>query len=143
MVRPLPTGDKPRKTSDPVDGILTRIRALLPDALIRLLDELARCPRQQLGGRIIVHEYMLEELMGAIHGHMEHTAREHPARKQMERTHQRKRKPSKLTLERLEKIERWRVQKTPVSWNAIDNRLGMYHGGARQLWRDAHKRGWI
>jgi hypothetical protein len=124
---------------DPVEDILDRIRALSAadrDRLVRLLE---LWPADQFAGYKVVPKDALQSMVGGI-AYLINKSLE--IGQQLARTHQRKRKPSKTTLERLKKIEQWRAEKPPVSWTMIARRLGMQPDGARQLWRDARKNGW-
>jgi hypothetical protein len=127
----------PNNSIDPVEHIAELIRGLSGTDR----DRLEQLPADELAGYRFVPKDVLESMLGGI-AYLFNQAM--AIGRKLARTHQLKRQPSRITQERLQKISRWRAEKpTPVSWTVIGKRLAMRPDGARKLWRDAPKRGWI
>lgn len=140
MVRKTTPSDNPSTPSDPIADILNRIRALTPEDRERLFRTLNDWPPEQMAGLRLIGHQAFEDLVDRAEGWLNDLINVCDQLRTIKRTHQQKRRPSKHTLDALKKIQKWRSEK--ASWAVIDRRLGFKSGGARQIYKDAEKRGW-
>ncbi|MHB1423316.1 MAG: hypothetical protein ACYC3I_09000 [Gemmataceae bacterium] len=122
-----------------IKGILAQISALSDRGKDRLVRELSR--RAWFARWALVRRSLIGVLMTAFAAMTDDAIDSLARLKTVARTHLRKRRPSQDTLGALRQIAAMKAKKSV--WSAIDRRLGLRRGAARQMWKDARRRGWI
>lgn len=135
-----PGSGKPPEDLSRIHAALALIRTLTPREKDRLAWELSRRTKQWFPRWMILRRSLVNVLMNAFYFITDDAVDSLQRLKEIARTHQRKRQPSATTLDLLAQIKP--LKEAGVTWRVIERRLSMKPGTARQIWRDARRRGW-